>query len=131
MTAQEFINRALRLIGKLAQGQSPTAGETTDALSAMNGMLTRWEANGLTMGFSPVSAAGSTVPVPAEINDAVAYNLAIRLAPEYGYPIPAEVAAIAESTLRDLQRDATSVPRLDTGTPRTRGVFDFNSGQVI
>ena len=36
---------------------------------------------------------------PAGYDEAIAYNLAVRLAPEYGLPVPAAVAAIAVETL--------------------------------
>ena len=131
MTAQQIINRALRLIGKLPQGQSPTAGESADGLEALNSMLLRWEASGLTMGFSPVSAVGSTVPIPTEIEECVAYNLAVRLAPEYGAVVPGEVAIVAENGLRALERDAAVIPVVDLDTPKTRGTWDINSGSYI
>lgn len=94
-------------------------------------MLLRWEASGLTMGFSPVSAVGETVPIPAEIEETVAYNLAVRIAPEYGVSVPGEVAIVADNGLRALERDAAVIPKLDLDTPLTRGVWDINTGSYI
>lgn len=42
MTARDLITRALRVIGVLAQGESPTAGETQDALLVLQDMLATW-----------------------------------------------------------------------------------------
>lgn len=41
-TAGDQINAALRLIGQLAEGESPSAATTQDALAAMNQMIDAW-----------------------------------------------------------------------------------------
>jgi len=41
-TAGDQINAALRLIGQLAEGETPSAETSTDALAAMNQMLDSW-----------------------------------------------------------------------------------------
>jgi len=47
-------------------------------------MCNRWEANGLALGWVNVTAPDGTMPSPTEAEEAIAYNLALRLAPEYG-----------------------------------------------
>lgn len=42
-----IVNRALRLIGQIGSGASPTTDESTDALTACNGMLDAWRTEGL------------------------------------------------------------------------------------
>lgn len=42
MTARELIASSLRLIGVLASGETATADEANDALSALNQMLSQW-----------------------------------------------------------------------------------------
>lgn len=42
MTVRELIKSSLRLIGAIASGETPSADEFTDSLSALNGMLGSW-----------------------------------------------------------------------------------------
>ena len=59
-SVQEFINSTLRLIRVLDSGESPTATESNDALTALNQMIGNW------------SAAG--VPIYQESKDTITLN---------------------------------------------------------
>jgi hypothetical protein len=47
---------------------------------------------------SSFDSISSTLAFPANYEEALIYNLAVRLAPEFGKPVPVEVAAIAVSS---------------------------------
>lgn len=47
VTRDDIIKRALRLIGALAQGESPTTDQTTEAAVALNGLVKAWQADGM------------------------------------------------------------------------------------
>lgn len=48
-TASDQINRALRLIGVLAEGETPSSDTSNDALTALNQMLDSWSTERLTV----------------------------------------------------------------------------------
>lgn len=99
------VARSLRLLGILDPSEAPEAEDMETALSALNAMMVRWEANGLAVGWSLVESPSEDLPVPHEAEDAVIYNLAMRLAPEYGVQLRPDVVALAQDGVRSLQRD--------------------------
>jgi hypothetical protein len=60
-TANDQINGALRLIGQLAEGETPSAATSQDALTAMNQMLDSWSAERLSV-FSTQDQVFSWLP---------------------------------------------------------------------
>ncbi|GAA0260600.1 packaged DNA stabilization gp4 family protein [Rhodanobacter caeni] len=104
-TVSDITRRALRLINVLDPNESPEAEDSDTAIMALNGMCRRWEANGMAMGWSDVSNPSDTMPSPPEADDAIAYNLALRLAPEYQQQPNGAVVAFAAEGLRELMRD--------------------------
>lgn len=104
-TVSDITRRALRLINAIDANEAPEAEDSDTAIMALNGMCRRWEANGMAMGWNDVSNPSDAMPSPPEADDAITYNLALRLAPEYQtQPSPAVIAFAAEG-LRELQRD--------------------------
>ncbi len=47
VTRDDIIKRALRLIGVIAQGETPTADQTTEAAFALNSLVKAWQADGM------------------------------------------------------------------------------------
>lgn len=104
-TGTQIITRAYRMIGVKSASTPLSATEIADGLEALNAMLVRWEADGLAMGFSSLSSAGSTIGIPAEAEEGVCANLAVTLAPEFGVTPAPKIVEMADSGLRALQRD--------------------------
>lgn len=112
MTVQQLINWALRLIGVLAAGESPTTEEGDDALAALNRIIGSWnEVMDRVMKGTFASIFYTFVPLavfatkaetinatthPLAIQRALAFALALDLAAEYGRQAPPEVAANAQ-----------------------------------
>ncbi|KAF1698357.1 hypothetical protein CSC62_05465 [Pseudoxanthomonas jiangsuensis] len=102
---QEIVARALRLIQVQDARQPVKAVDMQTGISAMNAMIGRWEANGLSLGWAPVANPSDDMPCPPEAEEAIAANLAITLAPEYGTDVSPVVAAMAARGMSDLRAD--------------------------
>jgi hypothetical protein len=75
-------------------------------------------------------ALDTDVSLPPGYEEAIVYNGAIRLSPEYGRPVPAEVAAIAANSLDAISR-ANHRPALlscDAGVLSYGSRYDINTG---
>lgn len=124
-TVTKLVARSLRLIQVIDAVQPVKPQDMDTAIEALNSMVRRWEADGLAMGWQPVANPSDVLPLPDEAEEAAAYNLAVRLAPEFGVDIPPAVIGGALSFLNDLLRDqmvATPIrPILDVPIPSTDG----------
>lgn len=104
-TVSDITRRALRLINVLDPNESPEAEDSDTAILALNGMCRRWEANGMALGWNDVANPSDVIASPPEADDAIAYNLALRLAPEYQQQPSVVIVQLAGDGLRELRRD--------------------------
>ncbi len=63
----------------------------------------------LLQAFTSYTAGSDDLALPEEYEEAITYNLAIRLAPEFGAPIPGEVGSIARKSF-DIIRNNNAQP---------------------
>lgn len=91
------------------------AGDARDAMRALNMMVRRWEADGLSLGWTDVTSVDETLPAPAETEEALGYNLALRLRARYGVTLDPDVIELARQGLAALSADvaATEFLRVD------------------
>lgn len=99
------VARALRLITVIDAQEDVNDKDFQTAVEALNALMVRIEADGLALGWYPVANPSDELPVPPEAEQAVAYMLAVVIAPEYGKEAPPTVAGLADASLRALQRD--------------------------
>lgn len=104
-TCLEHGTRAARLINVLAEGEQLNANQTADMLKVLASMLASWESEGIPLsGLVGATLASATeLPLPATHDDAVQFNLAVMLAPEYGQQPSPIVMERADKTFRVLQ----------------------------
>lgn len=105
MQAIQHIARAMRLLRVIDADEAPEAKEAEDALMTLNAMLRRWEASGLSLGWNGISSVTDELTVPEEANEAISFNLAVRMRPEYGVTLDADIVQAARDGLASLRRD--------------------------
>lgn len=125
-TVQDLVSRSLRILRVLDSHSAPEAQQMADAMVALNAMMQRWEANGTALGWMPVSNPADVLPIPVEAEEAVAFNLAVKLRPEYGVQMDPDSIQYAREGLAALERDRlTEMPlRLKARTPGS-GRYDI------
>lgn len=129
----EIVRDALEYLTVLDAQATPTAEDMAAGVRQLNMMMRRWEANLLALGWSDVTGPDDDLPVPPEAEEAVGYNLALRLRSRYGIPLAdiADVVQMANDGYARLLRDqevATPIqPILDAPEPDYRGADRFRS----
>lgn len=80
--------------------------------------------------LTPISefALSDAVTLPPGYREAIAYQLAMRLAPEYGVSVPVEVAAMGKSAKADIRRTNYRAPIMNSGVGVGR-LSDIVSGE--
>jgi hypothetical protein len=105
-----------------------------DAIRALNGMMQRWEADGVSVGWTDVSAPDDALSAPSEAEEAISYNLAVRLRARYGVAIDPDVIQMATDGLAALRADviANTYSRISyADLPMGEGWcggYNFNNG---
>lgn len=127
-TASDIIRRSLRLIGVLDAQMAMDANDAQDALDTLNAMLAEWhEAE---VGLPDYSLASLTTDLASDAGDreALSYQLALRLAPEYGAAIGPEVASMAADTMARLRLRYFQPGKVDSALPSPTYTFDIERG---
>lgn len=127
-TALDVIRRAMRLIGAIAEGEVPTAEQAADGLTSLQAMLGEWEGRGVRLGavVDTEFATADTIPVPVSHLNALAFNLAVTLAPEYGRGDALQaVLPQAERAFNALRAQYVKAPRIgaDPAVVWQRGII--------
>ena len=92
---QPIVNRALRILGVLDANETPPAVDTQTAIVALNALMVRWEADGISLGWAAVAAGSDTLPAPPEA--------------EYGVALAPDVVEFAREGMGRLLADVYAV----------------------
>ncbi len=106
MKVSNLVSRSLRLLRVINANETPKAKDYETCIEALNGMVRRWEADGVSLGWSDVDNPGQDVPAPPEALEALAYNLAAKVRPEYGTELEPDVDYEARASYAKLCSDA-------------------------
>lgn len=118
-TAAEIITDAFLLIRSNDPGEALEEYDFAQGKRVLNRMLRRWEANGLALGWQDITNPDDVVPLPAEAEEPVIYNLAVKLRAVYGATLEQDVISLARDGYRALLRDvyAAAPPIQITSAP--------------
>lgn len=102
-TAGDIIKRALRICRVADSNAALNENDAADALGTLNGMLAEWHEADIGLPDYSFDSLTDVLASDAADRDAIAYQLAVRLAPEYGESLPAEAAGVAEGAMGRLR----------------------------
>lgn len=99
VTASQIIRRALRILTVLDSQTAMDANDAQDALETLNALLAEWHEAHMGLPDYSLPSLTDTLASDAADREAIAYELALRLAPEYGRSLPPEAAAAGRASL--------------------------------
>ena len=107
-TVSDIVRDALLHLQVQDPYQPVKAVDMADGIRSLNLMMRAWAVDGLNLGWSEVTNPSDTLPAPPEAEQAIGFNLAVRLRPRYGVDIAPDVIAMATEGLATLSAQATS-----------------------
>lgn len=119
-----ILRDALGHLRVLDANEAVEAEDAEEAIRALNLMMARWEANSISLGWSPVSSPDDVLPAPIEAEQAIGFNLAIALRARYGATLDQDVIdqardgkaqLICDVVLSDGFRLSYDLPRAEHG----------------
>lgn len=111
-TVADILNQALTDAGVIGAGETPSAEDSTTALTKLNQMLAQWQVNnmGPTATYSALTI-GANVPWAAEFDMPVQLSLAELLSTAYGSSRP-DLSRDAAKARRILKRNKVTITNL-------------------
>jgi len=98
-TATTLITDALKISGVSPFGVTPSSDDSASGLRSLNDMLHGWAKTGIDLGHITLVLT-DTMRVDDSYLEGIKYNLAARLASDYGLPLPSQAMVIAQGALR-------------------------------
>lgn len=135
-TNVSIIGSSLRLLGVIAEGQSVSAEQGTNGLTALNQLMESWTEDGIELGYFAQSATTDTCPIPAWAEQGVISKFAQRMQGDYpASTLPAWVMDDSKNGIGTIERkclvekikpaDMSSMP---SGYGLTGDRFNINTG---
>lgn len=118
-TALEVITRALRKVRAYGAGETVSAEDAEDCLTALNDMLAGWAINGIDIAHVALDFSDE-LDVPDDHLEAIKLSLAERIASDFGAEISPVDAAIADQGRAALRAYHFSIASLGIDHPAAR-----------
>lgn len=99
VTATNIIGRALRILGVLDAGEAIKAEDAQDALETLNALLAEWHEANIGLPDYQIDSVTDTLASDVADREAIAYELALRIAPEYGATLSQEAALAGRQSM--------------------------------
>jgi hypothetical protein len=125
-TASQYVSDALQDILVKAAEVPLTADEMATGIRYFNDMMTMYDADGIALGFTVITAPNQLVTIPDGAKAGAKANLAAFLAPQFKKPVPPELAARANAGLRVMRKLGVNIAR--TEFPSTLPLGSGNEG---
>ena len=121
LTVNDVLTQALREIRVIRATQTLGADQLSDGITYLNQMMADFEADGIELGWYPVTQGSDTLRIEAKNDIGVMFNLAVLLAGQYGAPLQQTTVAKANRTFRRLERSTIELVEVDlSDLPRGR-----------
>jgi len=116
-TKREFIRQAFDELGLASYVYDLTTDQLNSALYRLDSMMATWNAKGIRIGYPlPLTPSDSNIDdlttVPDRANEAIALNLAVRLAPSYGKQVSPDTKQNAKMSYDALLSYAAMPPEM-------------------
>lgn len=98
----EIVIDALEYLIVQADEQKIPQSEAKAAIRTLNDLMSKWDAQGISLGFSEVSDMGDIMTVPIGAKMGIKTNLALALAPKYNVAPDAGLVMLARDGYRAL-----------------------------
>jgi hypothetical protein len=126
MIASDIIRRALRLASAIDADEAVDAASAQDALDTLNALLAEWRGSGILVPDYDVASVDTTLTLALADREAVAYQLALRIVPEFGKTISQEFAKAMDESFSRLRLRYFQPGKVCFGELPTSSAYTFN-----
>lgn len=113
LTVNDILTQSLREIRVIRAMQTMSPDQLQDGIKYLNQMMADWQEDGIEVGWYPVTAGGDVLRIDAKDEAAVMYNLAVKIAGQYGAPLQPSTTAEAGRTFRRLEKSTVRLVEAD------------------
>lgn len=127
-TAAQLVKAIAQEVMVQASEAPIEADESNDIIFAMNNFMFALDARGVSLGYTAVSDLGDTITVPAGAMEGIVANVALKVASQFGAPIPPSLPQRAQEGMNTLEHLGVTVGEMSYGdtTPKGSGNEDDN-----